>query len=456
MGKGPSGNMFDTSKHIITAEKSNITFDDVRGIDECKQELEEIVDYLKNPGRFHDAGAKMPKGILLTGRPGTGKTLLAKAIAGEANVKFFFNSGSDFEEVFVGLGAKRIRELFKEAKKAAPCIIFIDEIDALGASRKSKDFNYNRQSLNQLLVEMDGFDAKDNILIIGATNFAESLDHALKRAGRFDKVIDVPLPDKKGRAQILDLYLKKIYHDESITSEIVAKSSIGMTGADLANLVNLAVLNAVKEGRSACNIHDVEVSIDRIYMGVERRSLTLNDEEKLNTAIHEVGHALAAVYTKGADPLHKTTILPRGPSLGMTVSLPDKDKVSINREEVLAKIDVAMGGRAAEEIFLGVDNITTGCSDDLSKATQIAYHHVKGGMFDEITGLVNLHSVDKEGSEQRAVIDDTVKKILDESYNRVKNKLVSNKSLLIHLAKNLVEKETLTKDEFTHIMSEFS
>mmetsp|Transcript_217 Transcript_217/g.202 ORF Transcript_217/g.202 Transcript_217/m.202 type:complete len:451 (+) Transcript_217:377-1729(+) len=450
--------MLDSTKHIITAEKTNVTFDDVRGIDECREELSEIVDYLSNPEKYHSTGAKMPKGILMTGRPGTGKTLLAKAIAGEAGVKFYFNSGSDFEEVFVGLGAKRIRELFREAKRNAPCIIFIDEIDALGASRKSKDFNYNRQSLNQLLVEMDGFEPKDNILVIGATNYPESLDHALKRAGRFDKVIDIPMPDKKGRTQILELYLKKVYHDETVTPEIVAKGTIGMTGADLANVVNLAVLNAVKEGRSACNINDVERSIDRILMGVERRSLSLTDEEKLNTAIHEVGHALTAVLTQGADPLHKTTILPRGPSLGMTVSLPDKDKVSINREEILARIDVAMGGRAAEEIFLGIDNLTTGCSSDLDKATQTAYHYTKGGMFDEITGLVNLNALDddSEGVAQRDLIDKAVRDILDESYKRTKEKLLKNKSLLMYIAKNLVERETLTQEEFSNLIKEFS
>ena len=449
MTKGIAGD-----KAVNIAEHTNVTFKDVKGIDECRAELEEVVDYLKNREKFRKIGAKMPKGMLLTGPPGVGKTLLAKAIAGEAKVKFFYSSGSDFEEVFVGLGSKRVRELFEQAKQNSPCIIFIDEIDALGSSRKGSGFNYNRQSLNQLLVEMDGFEERDNILVVGATNFAESLDTALKRPGRFDKIVDIPLPDVKGREEIIQLYLEKVHHDPKIDTQKVAATTTGMTGADLANLINIAVLNAVKEGRNACTEKDIEVAKDRIIMGVERPSL-MDEEEKLNTAFHEVGHALIAHLTDHAPLVHKITILPRGQALGMTGLVPEGDKVSTNRREVLAMIDVAMGGRACEQIFLGVREVTTGCASDLNNATMTAYEHVRGGLFNEKTGLVNLNAIEKQGQAQKNQIDRVVIEILNESYQRVLEKLYEKEGLIKFVAEKLKEKETLTGQEFRDLVKQY-
>ena len=434
------------------AEKTDVNFSDVRGIEECREEVMDIVEYLKSPEKYHQVGAKMPKGVLLTGRPGTGKTLLARAIAGEAGVGFFFSSGSEFDEVFVGVGAKRIRELFKQAKDNAPCVIFIDEIDAVGGTRKDNSPTQNKQSLNQLLVEMDGFEQQDNILVVAATNLPESLDKALKRAGRFDSEIHIPLPDIKGRTEIIKLYLDKIYYDASVDAEILARGTTGMSGADLANLINQAMLNAVKEGRTACTNHDLDIARDRILMGVSRKSMTITDEEKMNTALHEVGHTLAAMLTEGALPIHKVTILPRGQALGVTQMLPEKDQISLNRTEVLAQIDVAMGGRVAEEIFFGKKYVTTGCSSDMNSATQIVYHHVKSGMFDEMTGYSNLNSVEGvEGPEAKDLVDEVCNKILVESYNRVRELLVRNKKLMQKIANELVTKETLTREEIRAI-----
>ena len=451
-GMGGISSIMNEKKHISLAETSSVTFEDVKGVDECRAELEEIVDYLKNPQKYHSLGAKMPKGILITGDPGTGKTLLAKAIAGESKVKFFFSSGSDFDELFVGMGAKRVRELFAEAKKNAPCIIFIDEIDALGSSRKSRDINYNRQTLNQLLVEMDGFEPKENILVIGATNFAESLDHALKRPGRFDKVIEIPKPDLKGRNEILQLYFSKVKLDPNFDINNIAKRTVGMTGADLANLVNLAALNAIKSDHEYVTKEDAELAHERIIMGVERKSLTMKDEERHNTAIHEAGHAIAAHFTKKADPVHKITILPRGNALGFTMSLAEKDRLHSNRNQILAMVDVAMGGRAAEEIFQGQDLLTTGCSSDMYKTTQIVYEAVKRGIFSELTGLVDTSVVEDEGIDQRDLIDKVVKEILEESYNRTKMLLESKKEIIEKLADVLLEKETIDREEFLEIV----
>lgn len=455
--RSPGGGLLDKNKHILVAETSNVRFEDVRGINECRSEIEELVEYLKNPEKYHKLGAKLPKGILLTGNPGTGKTLLAKAIAGEAGVKFFYNSGSDFEEIFVGLGAKRVRELFQEAKKNAPCIIFIDEIDAIGSSRKSKDMNYNRQSLNQLLVEMDGFESRDNIIVIGATNFADSLDHALVRAGRFDKRIDIPNPDIKGRTEILELYLSRVYVDPSVNKEEVARGTVGLTGADLANLVNIAMLHAIKNGRSAMTWHDIEFAKDRIYLGVERGSLALTAHDKHLTAIHEAGHALTAHFNKNAHPVHKITILPRGPALGVTHMLPKRDKVSITREEILAQVDVSMGGRVAEELIFGKDKLTSGCESDMQSATEMLYHHVSGGIFNELTGPMNTRIFgERLPPKTSELVMETVNSLMNQSYERTFAFLKSKQKVLEMLAKELVERETLDRNEFLRIVEKYS
>jgi ATP-dependent metalloprotease len=456
--KAPAGGLLDKNKHILVAETSNVRFEDVRGINECRSEIEELVEYLKEPEKYHKLGAKLPKGILLTGNPGTGKTLLAKAIAGEAGVKFFYNSGSDFEEIFVGLGAKRVRELFQEAKKNAPCIIFIDEIDAIGSSRKSRDMNYNRQSLNQLLVEMDGFESRDNIIVIGATNFADSLDHALVRAGRFDKRIDIPNPDIKGRTEILELYLSRVYVDPSVNKEEVARGTVGLTGADLANLVNIAMLHAIKNGRSAMTWHDIEFAKDRIYLGVQRGSLAMTAHDKHLTAIHEAGHALAAHFNKNAHPVHKITILPRGSALGVTHMLPIRDKVSITREEILAQVDVSMGGRVAEELIFGKDKLTSGCESDMQSATSMLYNHVAGGIFNEYTGPINIRSLDERQLPPKTseLVIDTVNKLMNQSYERTFAFLKSKQRVLEMVAKELVERETLDRKEFLSIVEQYS
>lgn len=421
-------------------------FKDVRGIDECRNELEELVEYLKNPEKFHSVGAKVPKGVLLTGEPGTGKTLLAKAIAGEAGVQFFFASGSDFEEVFVGLGSKRVRTLFADAKKAAPCLIFIDEIDALGGSRKNEKFAYSRQSLNQLLVEMDGFDQKDNVIVIAATNQPGLLDNALKRAGRFDKEIAVPVPDIKGREDILRLYLDKVYHDESIDITKLAKATTGITGADISNIVNTAVIHAVEQNKLVCTQEDIDFAIDRLSMGVERRTLMTPDEKK-STAVHELGHTLAALLTPNTMKVRKVTILSRGQALGFTSFLGTEATEPETKEKVQASLDIAMGGRVAEEMFYGTDNINTGCTADLRSASKLVYDHLKGGMFQDLIGVANTREVKEHGAEYQNQLDLSAQTLLTASYNRTAKKLQPYRQLIDTLSEELVRKETMTDVE---------
>lgn len=448
--------LYDAKKHIVLAESSKVTFNDVKGVDECREEVTHIVDFLRNPEKFHKIGARLPKGVMLTGEPGTGKTLLARAIAGEAGVKFFFNSGSDFEEMFVGLGAKRVRELFAEAKKQAPAIIFIDELDALGGSRDSTT-SYNRQSLNQLLVEMDGFQETDNIIVIAATNFPQMLDSALKRSGRFDKEIHIPLPSLPGRIDILKLYLSKVFYDDSISAESLARLTPGMSGADLANLVNIAMLNAIKQGRSACNSQDMDFAIDRIRMGVERKSLIMTLEDKRATAIHESGHLLCGLLTDRKKRLRKVTILPRGSTLGMTQFEDLQDKLNEFRIEVLADLDVALGGRVAEELFLGPDNVSAGCESDLQEATSRLYFLVRGGMFEEFTGIINTQELaEKVGATYRTKVDRAVKYILDDAYQRAKVKLTKHRDLLGKLSEELMERETLTLEQVSEFIRQYS
>ncbi len=443
--------MMSTNLHM--AESSDKRFSDVMGVDEAKQELEEIVLYLKDPSRFTRLGGKLPKGLLLLGPPGTGKTLLARAIAGEAGVPFFYASGSEFEEMYVGVGARRVRDLFEAAKKRSPCIIFIDEIDAIGGARHLKDQQAMKMTLNQLLVELDGFEQNKGVIIIGATNFPQSLDEALLRPGRFDKHVTVPLPDILGRKQILQMYAEKIPTDPDVDLDILARGTPGMSGAELSNLVNEAALKASIDGLKAINMATFEWAKDKIMMGSERRSAVISKETATVTAYHEGGHALVALKTGGADPVYKATIMPRGQALGMVTQLPDGDQTSMSKKQLLARLDVCMGGRVAEELIFGAENVTSGASSDIQQATRLARAMVtQWGMSDSV-GLV-FHAKDGEQSpETRAAIDREVKAILDSSHVRAKDLLLRHKADLDKLAKALLEHETLTGAEIVDLLA---
>lgn len=437
------------SKHLQQADGSNISFKDVKGVDEAKAELEEIVLYLKNPEKFTRLGGKLPRGLLLTGPPGTGKTLLAKAIAGEAQVPFFFSSGSQFEEVYVGLGAKRIRELFDAAKQKAPAIIFIDEIDAVGGSRKLKDQSALKMTLNELLVQLDGFEDNIGIIVIGATNFAESLDKALLRPGRFDKNIAVPLPDVGGRQEILEMYAQRTKLSSDVNLEQLARGTVGFSGADLYNLMNQAALKASVEGYNSITMSVLEYAKDKILMGAERKTAVITPETARVTAFHEAGHAIIAVLTEGADPVHKATIMPRGQSLGMVQLLPEKDQTSVSKKQLLARMDVCMGGRIGEEL-LDKENITSGAVSDIQQATNIARAMVyQYGMSPKI-GMVFYD--EEPGSRMQALIDSEIKRFLDDSMTRSKLLLEQNKKQHHLLAETLLEYETLTGDEVRDII----
>mmetsp|Transcript_20433 Transcript_20433/g.38246 ORF Transcript_20433/g.38246 Transcript_20433/m.38246 type:complete len:577 (-) Transcript_20433:2299-4029(-) len=450
------GTNLENKSHTKAVTTSDVSFNDVRGIDECKAELEEIVSFLRDPSIYTSRGAKLPKGVLLTGAPGTGKTLLAKAIAGEAGVKFFYSSGSDFEELFVGLGAKRIRELFETAKQNAPCVVFIDEIDALGGSRSNRDMNYNRQSLNQLLVELDGFTARDNIVVIAATNFPQSLDKALTRAGRFDKTIEIPLPDIKGREDIIDLYLSKVNHDDSVNKEMMAKLTIGMSGADIANIINISILHAINHGNSSMTMEDFNYAKDRKLIGVDRTSMIRSDEDKRKIAIRETGHALTGILTEGCHPIYKCTILPKGSTLGKTISVPDHEIHNHTRKSVLAEIDMALGGRVAEEIFYSKTHMTVGSQSELKKASSRAYQIIRSGIFEEygIHGSPDLFQI-QEGEEQQNAVDRAVNDMMTKSYERVKQLLLANKDLVDFIASHLQKRETMTGEEIKELINQF-
>ena len=444
--------MMSTNLHM--AESSDKRFEDVMGVDEAKRELEEIVMYLKDPSRFTRLGGKLPKGLLLLGPPGTGKTLLARAIAGEAGVPFFYASGSEFEEMYVGVGARRVRDLFEAAKKRSPCIIFIDEIDAIGGARHLKDQQAMKMTLNQLLVELDGFEQNKGVIIIGATNFPQSLDEALLRPGRFDKHVQVPLPDILGRKQILELYVKKIPTDDDVDLEILARGTPGMSGADLSNLINEAALKASIDGLKAINMATFEWAKDKIMMGSERRSAVISKETATVTAYHEGGHALVALKTGGADPVYKATIMPRGQALGMVTQLPDGDQTSMSKKQILARLDVCMGGRVAEELIFGAENVTSGASSDIQQATRLARAMVTQWGMSETVGLV-FHAKDggEQSPETRAAIDREVKSILDASHIRAKELLLKHKGDLDVLAKALLEHETLTGPEIIDLLA---
>lgn len=436
----------------VDVAKTNVKFDDVKGCDEARAELEEIVDFLKDPTKYESLGGKLPKGVLLTGPPGTGKTLLARATAGEAGVDFFFMSGSEFDEVYVGVGAKRIRELFSQARSRAPAIIFIDELDAIGGKRNPKDQAYAKQTLNQLLVELDGFSQTTGIIIIGATNFPESLDKALTRPGRFDKVVNVDLPDVRGRAEILKLHMKKITLADDVDTTIIARGTPGLSGAELSNLVNQAAVYACQKNAVAVDMSHFEWAKDKILMGAERKTMVLTDAARRATAYHEAGHAIMAMYTTGATPLYKATILPRGRALGITFQLPEMDKVDITRKECLARLDVCMGGKMAEELIYGKENTTSGCGSDLQSATGTARAMVtQYGMSGEV-GPVNLADNWESWSDKiRDIADNDVVSLLKDSEERTR-KMLSKKSVELHrLAEGLIEYETLDAKEIEKV-----
>ncbi|KAI9097538.1 hypothetical protein K1719_025309 [Acacia pycnantha] len=448
VGSSSSYSPKDLNKEVMP-EKNVKTFKDVKGCDDAKQELEEVVEYLKNPSKFTRLGGKLPKGILLTGAPGTGKTLLAKAIAGEAGVPFFYRAGSEFEEMFVGVGARRVRSLFQAAKKKAPCIIFIDEIDAVGSTRKQWE-GHTKKTLHQLLVEMDGFEQNEGIILMAATNLPDILDPALTRPGRFDRHIVVPNPDVRGRQEILDLYLQDKPLAEDVDVKTLARGTPGFNGADLANLVNIAAIKAAVEGAEKLTAAQLDFAKDRIIMGTERKTMFVSEESKKLTAYHESGHAIVALNTEGAHPIHKATIMPRGSALGMVTQLPSNDETSISKRQLLARLDVCMGGRVAEELIFGQDHITTGASSDLHTATELAQYMVSNcGMSDAIGPV---HIKERPSSEMQSRIDAEVVKLLREAYDRVKALLKKHEKALHALANALLEYETLGAEEIRRVL----
>ena len=454
---------------ITNTEDNPIKFGDVQGIDESREELEEIVDFLKDPGKFERLGGEIPRGVLLMGEPGTGKTLLAKAIAGEAAVPFFSISGSDFVEMFVGVGASRVRDMFVQGKKHAPCIIFIDEIDAVGRSRGAGLGGGNderEQTLNQLLVEMDGFEVNEGIIVIAATNRPDVLDPALLRPGRFDRHVVVPAPDIKGRENILKTHSKNIELDKEVSLNTIARGTPGFTGADLANLVNEAALWAARQDKETVGNEDFEHARDKVMMGAERRSLLISDEEKETTAYHEVGHALVAASIEEVDPIHKVSIIPRGRALGVTMLLPEEDRHSHNKRALLGQIAMTMGGRAAEQLVF--NRYTTGASDDLKRATELARKMVcQWGMSEKLGPLTyvedaghvflgrDLQQHKEFSNESMRMIDEEVLEILSSSYERAKKILKKYRKALESLAKTLIEQETIDGDCVLQVMQEY-
>jgi cell division protease FtsH len=460
---------FGKAKAKLVSEKSvKITFADVAGIEEAKAEVQEIIDFLKDPQKFQKLGGKIPKGVLLVGAPGTGKTLLARAIAGEAGVPFFSMSGSDFVEMFVGVGASRVRDLFDQAKKSAPCIIFIDEIDAVGRHRGAGlggGHDEREQTLNQLLVEMDGFESNVGVIILAATNRPDVLDPALLRPGRFDRQVVVPQPDVKGRLEILKVHTRNVPVDEKVNLDEIARGTPGFSGADLENLVNEAALLAARNAKTKVEKSDFEAAKDKVLMGVERRSMIISEEEKKNTAYHEAGHSLVAKLTPGTDPLHKVSIIPRGRALGVTQQLPIDDKYTYSKDYLLKALSVFLGGRAAEEIAL--NHMTTGAGNDLERATDLARKMVTEWGMSEKLGPLTFGKKDeqiflgreivrhKDYSEKTAIdIDEEVKKIVIEAYNTSKNLLTANRDILETLAKALLEKETMDGAEIDALIQE--
>ncbi|MEW4467597.1 ATP-dependent zinc metalloprotease FtsH [Parasphingorhabdus sp. JC815] len=468
-GSGSGAMGFGKSKaKMLTEKQGKVTFEDVAGIDEAREELEEIVEFLKNPSRFAKLGGQIPKGALLVGSPGTGKTLLARAIAGEAEVPFFTISGSDFVEMFVGVGASRVRDMFEQAKKNAPCIVFIDEIDAVGRHRGAGLGNGNderEQTLNQLLVEMDGFEANEGIIIIAATNRPDVLDPALLRPGRFDRQVVVPRPDIEGRQKILEVHMKKVPLAPDVDARTIARGTPGFSGADLANLVNEAALMAARRSKRLVAMDEFESAKDKVMMGTERRSMVMTDDEKKMTAYHEAGHAIVAVHEEASDPIHKATIIPRGRALGMVMRLPERDNYSYHRDKMHANLAVSMGGRVAEEIIFGYDKVSSGASGDIQYATKLArdmvtqwgmsdamgplqYEEEQGETFLGYSQGQRVHMSDETAKK----IDSEIRGIVDAGYDRAKEVLTKHIDQLHLLANALLEYETLSGDEIDSLI----
>ena len=449
---------------LLNNQQKRITFKDVAGVEEAKDELQEIIEFLKDPQKFQKLGGRIPKGVLMVGPPGTGKTLLAKAVAGEANVPFFSISGSDFVEMFVGVGASRVRDLFEQGKKNAPCIIFIDEIDAVGRHRGAGlggGHDEREQTLNQLLVEMDGFESNDGVILMASTNRPDVLDPALLRPGRFDRQVIVSYPDVRGREGILKVHTRKIPLDESINVNVIARGTPGFTGADLANLVNEAALSAARRNQKVVTMHDLEFAKDKVMMGPERRSMVVSEKERRLTAIHEAGHTIVGLNIPESDPVHKVTIVPRGRALGVTYYLPEQDVLGRTQEELLAMIANAMGGRIAEEIFIG--RITTGASNDIERATELARQMVctygmselgplAFGKKEEQIFLGREIAQHRDFSEDTAIkIDQEVKRIISEQYERARKILSENKQVMESMTQALLERETLDSVQIRRI-----
>ncbi len=468
-GGGGKAMGFGKSKaKLLTEKHGRVTFEDVAGVDEAKEELQEIVEFLRDPQKFQKLGGKIPKGALLVGPPGTGKTLIARAVAGEANVPFFTISGSDFVEMFVGVGASRVRDMFEQAKKNAPCIVFIDEIDAVGRHRGAGLGGGNderEQTLNQLLVEMDGFETNEGIIIVAATNRPDVLDPALLRPGRFDRQVVVPNPDIVGREKILKVHMKKVPLGPDVNSRTIARGTPGFSGADLANLVNEAALLAARRGRRVVTMREMEDAKDKVMMGAERRSMVITDDEKRKTAYHEAGHALVSLHFPASDPIHKATIIPRGRALGMVMRLPERDSYSYARDKMYANLAVAMGGRVAEEIILGHDKVTSGASGDIQMATGLARSMVtKWGMSDKLGPLLYAqneeevflgHSVARTQNISEAtaqLIDEEIKRLVNEALSKARVIVTEHLDDLHKIAKALLEYETLSGDEINALL----
>ncbi len=468
-GKGGAMGFGKSKAKLLTEHTNRVTFEDVAGCDEAKQEVTEVIEFLRDPSKFTRLGGKIPKGVLLVGPPGTGKTLLGRAIAGEAEVPFFSISGSDFVEMFVGVGASRVRDMFEQAKKNAPCIVFVDEIDAMGRHRGAGVGGGNderEQTLNQMLVEMDGFEANEGVIIVAATNRPDVLDPALLRPGRFDRQVVVGNPDLNGRVQILKVHMKKVPLASDVDVKVIARGTPGFSGAELANLVNEAALNAARFGRDKVSAADFDEAKDKVMMGTERRSMAMTEDEKKLTAYHEGGHALVAVHCPASDPIHKMTIIPRGQALGMVMRLPEKDEYSQSREKMHESLAIAMGGRVAEELIFGYDKVTSGASSDIQMATNLARNMVtKWGLSDKLGPLLYTENeqevfLGRSVAQQQHVSDETarlidaeIRRFVDDAYDRAKKILTEHLDDLHKLAQAALEYETLSGDEINDVLA---